>query len=372
MKKVAFITPECFSDVDLPIVKELNKQVELLWITMFSISKKNNHHIFSPVQLEEFSRLNNISHINILSPYRVRDPRRIRISLNTIKKIKEFSPDVIYFNSFYDPYLAVFSRIYLGVKRTIIGLHDIELHPGADSFFHKLSHWIIINFFYNYHVFSKSQLDLFKIKHPERKTFLIGLYLKDFGDPKKEENGIEGGKINFLFFGTDFPYKGLEVLIKAVSLLSERTSDFKITIAGKSDNFDRYRNLIADQSVYDLQLDFVQSEYIPIFFNNADFLVLPYNQVTQCGPLMIAFNYNVPPIASNLRGFSEIITDEKTGFLFNSGDHFQLADIMNKIIAKNKIEILTMKNALSEFVSKNYNLKNFINKYLDMFSSFSQ
>lgn len=372
MKKIAYISPESFLDVDLPVVRELSKHVELFWIVTFATSKNNDQHIFSTGQISEFSRLHDISHINILCSYRVMDPRRIRVSLNIIKKIKDFSPDVIYFNSFFDPYLVVFSRVYLCKKKTIVGLHDIKLHPGADSFFHKLSHWIIMNFFQYYHVYSDSQLKLFKILHPDKKTFLIDLYLKDFGNPKKIKVGAEGNKINFLFFGTDYPYKGLEVLIKAVSLLSERTQNFIITIAGKCHNFSKYRNLIADQSVYDLNLYFIKSEDIPDFFNNADFMVLPYNQVTQCGPLMIAFNYNIPAIASDLPGFSEVIIDGKTGFLFTCGDHFQLAEIMNNIVIRNHFDILKMKNDLSEYVCKNYNIELHIKKYLEMFSSISQ
>jgi glycosyltransferase involved in cell wall biosynthesis len=371
MKKVAFISPESFLDVDLPIVKGLNKYVELLWIVTFSISEKNDQHIFSPAQIEEYSRLNNILHINILCPYRVRDPKRIKWSLKIIRKIKDFNPGVIYFESFFDPYLALISRFYLGKKKTIIGLHDIELHPGADSFFRKLSHWIIMNTFHYYHVFSDSQLKLFKALYPDKKAFLIGLFLKDFGDPKIEKAKTEEEKINFLFFGRDYPYKGLEVLIKAASLLSERTQNFIITIAGKSDNFDRYRNLIADQSIYDLHLDFITSEDIPDFFNEADFIVLPYNQVTQCGPLMIAYNYNIPVIASDLPFFKEVIVDGEIGFLFPSGNHFRLAEIMYNIIVRNNIDISKMKNNLSVYVRKNYNLKLFIEKYLEMLSSVS-
>jgi glycosyltransferase involved in cell wall biosynthesis len=372
MKKIAFISSESFLDVDLPIVKGLNKYVELLWITTFSISKKNDQHVFNPDQISEYSRLNNIPHFNTLSSYRVRDPRRIKTSLNVIRKIKDFCPDVIYFDSFSDPYLAVFSRFILGRNRTIIGLHDIELHPGADSFFHKLTHWIIMNSFHYYHVFSDSQLTLFKVQHPEKRSFLIGLFLKDFGNPPKVKGYTEKVKVNFLFFGRDYPYKGLEVLLKAASLLSERTHKFIITIVGKSDNFDRYRNLIADKSVYDLHLTFIDNEDIPDVFNNADFLVLPYNQVTQCGPLMIAFRYNVPAITSNLPGFSEIIVDGETGFLFNCGDQFQLAEIMGNIVLKSNFDILKMKANLSEYVNTNYKLESYIKKYLEMFSSVSK
>jgi glycosyltransferase involved in cell wall biosynthesis len=141
---------------------------------------------------------------------------------------------------------------------------------------------------------------------------------------------------------------------------------------GKSDNLNIYKNMIADQSVFDMYPVYIKSEDIPDVFSKADFLVFPYNQVTQCGPLFIAFNYNIPVIASNLPFFKEVIIDKETGFLFPSGDYFRLAEIMYNIIIKNNIDILKMKNNVSEYISKNYNIENFINKYLEMFSSISE
>jgi len=372
MRRIAFITPESFLDVDLPIVKELNKQMEFFWIVTFASSKRNDQHVYSPEQIKEYSRLNGISHLNVLCPYRVSDPRRIKTSLHIIKKIREFDPDVIYFNSFFDPYLAVFSRVFLGKKKSIIALHDIELHPGSDSFFHKLSHWIIMNSFSNYHVFSDSQLKQFKVINPYVRTFLIGLFLKDFGQLKEEKTEQEGGKINFLFFGTDYPYKGLDVFIKAVNLLSQSTNDFIITVAGKSEKFDRFKDLIVDKSIFDLHLGFIKSEDIPGLFNKADFIVLPYYQVTQCGPLMIAFNYNLPAIASDLPGFTENIIDRKTGFIFPKGDHYKLAEVLGNIVLKDRIGILKMKVNLSEYVKKNYDYIKKTEEYLDMFLAVSE
>jgi glycosyltransferase involved in cell wall biosynthesis len=369
MKKVAFITPESFLDVDIPIVKELNKHVELLWVVTYSMSPKENQHVFSHEQVLEYSRIYSIKYFSVLCSYRVRDPRRLMISFDILKKVKEFSPDVIYFNSFYDPYFALSSRLILGSQRTIIGLHDIELHPGSNSFFHRASNWVIMNFFHNYHVFSASQLDLFKVLHPDKRVFLIGLFLKDFGIPIRATLYKKSRKINFMFFGRDYPYKGLELIIKAVNILSEKSGNFKITIVGKCDNFDKYRNLILDQTLYDLHLRFINSEEIPEFFNTADFILLPYSQVTQCGPLLIAFNYNLPAIVSDLPYFKELIIDQETGILFHSGDYFQLAEIMYNLIEKPKIDILQIKNNLAAYVSENYKIDKFINKYLEMFLS---
>lgn len=371
MKKIVFISPECFLDVDIPIIKELSKRTELLWIVTFSISKNSENHIFTPDQVLEYSKINKILNFNILCSFRVRDPRRIFLSIKLINKIKRFSPDIIYFDSFYDPYLAVFSSLLLEKNKIIIGVHDVELHPGADSFFHKVTHYIIMKSFLYYHVFSNSQLDLFRKLYPNKNVFRISMYVKNFGIPKKGLDESKSRKINFLFFGTDYPYKGLDVLIRAVNLLSKKTREFIITVAGKSDNFSRFNGIISDRGLFNLNLNFIKSEDIPTYFNHADFIILPYYQVTQCGPLMIAFNYTIPAIASDLHGFTENIIDGSTGFIFTKGDPNELAEIMGNIIQKDRTELLKMKKDLSDYVKKNYNIDHITREYLKMFSKIS-
>ena len=52
------------------------------------------------------------------------------------------------------------------------------------------------------------------------------------------------------------------------------------------------------------------------FFAKHDFLMLPYQDVAQSGPHMIAYYYNLPVIASDIEGFNERVVDVVFGFLF--------------------------------------------------------
>lgn len=43
--------------------------------------------------------------------------------------------------------------------------------------------------------------------------------------------------------------------------------------------------------------------------------MLPYQDVAQSGPHMIAYNYNLPVIASDINGFVERVEDGKMVFI---------------------------------------------------------
>ena len=43
--------------------------------------------------------------------------------------------------------------------------------------------------------------------------------------------------------------------------------------------------------------------------------MLPYQDVAQSGPHMIAYNYNLPVIASDIEGFAERVEDGENSFL---------------------------------------------------------
>lgn len=61
----------------------------------------------------------------------------------------------------------------------------------------------------------------------------------------------------------------------------------------------------------------IDDEEIPELFTKSDYLVLPYEDVAQSGPHMIAYNYNLPVIASDIDGFKERVVDGENGFYLN-------------------------------------------------------
>ena len=58
--------------------------------------------------------------------------------------------------------------------------------------------------------------------------------------------------------------------------------------------------------------------------------MLPYQDVAQSGPHMIAYNYNLPVIASDIDGFAERVEDGVNGFLFRVNDKESLKAAITK------------------------------------------
>ena len=57
----------------------------------------------------------------------------------------------------------------------------------------------------------------------------------------------------------------------------------------------------------------MKNDEIILYFQEADYLVLPYDESTQSGPLLIAYNYNIPVIASDIELFKTMVCDKQNG-----------------------------------------------------------
>jgi glycosyltransferase involved in cell wall biosynthesis len=59
----------------------------------------------------------------------------------------------------------------------------------------------------------------------------------------------------------------------------------------------------------------VPDDEVPNYFSLADALLLPYRSATQSGVTQIAYNFDVPMIATNVGGLGEIVLDGQTGIV---------------------------------------------------------
>ena len=96
---------------------------------------------------------------------------------------------------------------------------------------------------------------------------------------------------------------------------------------------------------------------------------MPYREVTQSGPLMIAFNYGILPIVSDLGGFKEHITDNINGFLFKSESSNDLAKVMEKTINLSEDQRWKIKKGLCKYVDYEFDLARITKKYIDFFNA---
>ncbi len=154
----------------------------------------------------------------------------------------------------------------------------------------------------------------------------------------KKKIGVEGKK-TVLFFGFVRPYKGLEYLIKAFAEIAHG-SDITLIIAGEFwKDRQTYFDLIAQLGIEDyikLVDDYIPNENVPLYFNAADCVVVPYTSATGSGIVQMAYGFNRTVIASDVGCLPEVVKDGKTGYVIKNRNVQQLAKAILKTLTNKK------------------------------------
>ena len=195
---------------------------------------------------------------------------------------------------------------------------------------------------------------------------------KEYGEPLEL---VEHEKRTvFLFFGKVYRVlKRFDLLLDAfLSLDDEHSRKSELWVYGKCDGEERckYEKMIDGHDNIKAMFDFVPDSMIPVLFSSASYLVQPYQKITQSGPTMIAYNYNLPIIASNIDGFKERVNDRKNGYLFEKDSVDALKHVLEICIDQSESEYKTIKKNLQQFVDQEYSKKAVIHKYCNMLDSF--
>jgi glycosyltransferase involved in cell wall biosynthesis len=107
------------------------------------------------------------------------------------------------------------------------------------------------------------------------------------------------GRCHLLFFGIVRPYKGLDVLLRA---LARAPQTLTLTVAGEFwGGTGKTEKLIAELGLADrvrLRPGYVPAAGIPALFAAADVLVLPYREATTSQNALLAFAHGVPVITT--------------------------------------------------------------------------
>jgi glycosyltransferase involved in cell wall biosynthesis len=137
----------------------------------------------------------------------------------------------------------------------------------------------------------------------------------------------ERGK-RLLFFGRIWEYKGLEYLIRAEPLISARIPDVEIVIAGRGEDFDKYRRMMVNPSRFVVDNELIPEERVAQHFGEASVVVLPYIDASQSGVVPIAYSFNRPVVATSVGGLPSVVEDGVTGLLVPPRDEHALADAL--------------------------------------------
>ena len=165
--------------------------------------------------------------------------------------------------------------------------------------------------------------------------------------------GIPENKLVLLFFGQIKKVKGVDVLLKALSLLKDKHPELSVIIAGsvwKTDFSECEKIINSNQLDNCLKLDirYIPDNEIKYYYGAADACVLPYTDVYQSGVIQLAYGYKKPVISSDLQAFTQFVKENISGFVSKRGDEASLARAIERLIAN--------QNNLAEMGENGYKL----------------
>lgn len=123
-----------------------------------------------------------------------------------------------------------------------------------------------------------------------------------------------------LFFGYIRKYKGLDILLRAMPKLLKAMPELRLVVAGEYyGNEAEHNALIHDLKIPKenlvLATDYIPNSEVAKYFSAANVVVLPYRSATQSGIVQIAYNFDLPVIATDVGGLAEVIIDGVSGLI---------------------------------------------------------
>lgn len=172
----------------------------------------------------------------------------------------------------------------------------------------------------------------------------------------------KNGKVHFLMFGVIRHYKGLDILLNAISKIpSQDREKMDFIIAGRqyqNQNDTDYKKMVSDLGISDcvrLVIRRIDDDELPELFGWADACIFPYTKIYGSGALLMAYAYNLPVIVSDVPVFVEETNNGKTGILFKNRDSKSLSEALITFSLLKENDKQSMKGEIKYLVEHKYN-----------------
>jgi len=124
-----------------------------------------------------------------------------------------------------------------------------------------------------------------------------------------------------LFFGFIRRYKGLDILLEAMKLLSKNPANhnLKLLIAGEFyEDEKNYKDLLNNPDISKhliLHTQFIPDTEVKYYLCAADCTIQPYRSATQSGVTPLSYYFEVPMIVTRVGGLPDMVPDHKAGLV---------------------------------------------------------
>lgn len=246
---------------------------------------------------------------------------------NTARQIAKLRPDFVvvrYWLPFMGPALGTICKLLKQkLNVPIIGILD-NVIPHEKRIGDVVFTKYFLKYCDSFVVMSSTVMDELRAFDSAKPRKLLYHPIYDhFGEPveksfaRKHLSIVENARV-ILFFGIIRKYKGLDLLLKALSKMDDRRN-MKLIVAGEFYE-DRavYTKLIEKyglQANVTVNSGFVDKHKVKFYFCAADIVAQPYLSATQSGVTQIAYHFNTPMLVTNVGGLPEMVAHEKVGYV---------------------------------------------------------
>jgi glycosyltransferase involved in cell wall biosynthesis len=251
-------------------------------------------------------------------------------------------PDVIHFQ--WCPLPAVDSRflpLFRRIAPIVLTVHDTMPFNGAPgSGLQTLGALPILRGFDRLIVHTEQGLERVSshVGSAERIARIPhGLLHESGGTPASRAKAAADGTVTFLLFGQIKPYKGVDVLLRALARLDRNArAKCRVKVVGKPymdvGPLTALARTLGVEDIVQFEFRFVPDEELTVLLDDASVLVFPYREIEASGVLMASIARARPIIASRLGAFGELIADGREGLLLPPGDDAALARAIERIV----------------------------------------
>jgi glycosyltransferase involved in cell wall biosynthesis len=170
-----------------------------------------------------------------------------------------------------------------------------------------------------------------QVVHPHYDNFGIPLSKEEARQWLRKEKKMKLADEDklILFFGFIRKYKGLDILLRAMTDKRIQQSQIRLLVAGEFYESEKpYLDLISDLKIEGsliLKTDFIPDQEVRFYLSAADAVIQPYRHATQSGVTPLAYFFEKPMIVSNVGGLPDLVPNGKAGIVV-SPDQASLAD----------------------------------------------
>ena len=323
--KVLYQTVPSYFDLEISLIRELVKEVELkvllivsptsMHSSAFSIDSIDSRcDIIPATEYKGMEKYQNM--INLDNWYIANNPdNSLFHSLSLAKKIRKFyrTNGFTFFHSTTDCKTALMNLpFYASLKNKLYTNHDPIPHNKLSWIADLVRYRFLCYAFKNLMFLSDSLLDPFCNRYgfAKENIYFSRLSVYDFLLSHDQTPNPYGDYI--LFFGRIDEYKGVGDLVDAYVKSEASSKGVKLVIAGKGELKCKLEQL--PQNILFINR-YIHNKELACLIRNCKFVVLPYRTATQSGCVMSAFAFNKPILATSVGDLPNEVINDVTGFI---------------------------------------------------------